>query len=105
MTFAYDQVLPNATTAGESIMRHAFPITPQRLGEGFIVGRERVLTKSSSAVAPMGYDGALCVRTFDRDGWQTGTLRGVAAPANVSLPADGAAFAVVVPDDDCDSTS
>ena len=62
-------------------------------------------TQMGQAAGAQGYDGPLCVRTFDRNGWQSGTRRGVTAPANVSLPADGAAFAVIAPDDHCDNAS
>ena len=44
-----------------------------------------------------------CVREFDRDGWQASVRRNVAPPASVSLGAAGEnAFAVVVPDADCE---
>ena len=46
---------------------------------------------------------SLCVREFDRDGWQASVRRNVAPPASVSLGAAGEnAFAVVVPDADCE---
>ena len=102
LTFAYRRVVPNAT--GESIIRHVFPVTPQRLGAGFIVGRERAVTKVSGSFAPDGNTGPLCVRSFDRDGWQLHVQRDAPAPVNVTLPFDGAAFAVVVPDADCEGS-
>ena len=98
LMFAYTRVIPNATGV-VNIVQHAFPITPQRLGEGFIVGRERVVTKVSGGFAPLGVDGPLCVMSFDRDGWLQGSQRAVPAPANVTA---SGGFAVVVPDGDCD---
>ena len=91
------------------------PRTPQTLGAGFIVGCERVVTKASGAFAPSGdatycasgrermrASPLLCVREFDRDGWQTNVRRRVAPPATVELGAAGKnTFAVVVPDADC----
>ena len=98
-------------------MAHLFPITPQTLGFGFLIGCERAVTKVSGTFAPSadrtycdqprdepaGAASAelLCVRMFDRDGWQTAVQRGVAAPAKVSLPAPGRVFAVIVPDAAC----
>jgi len=50
-----------------------------------------------------GEAASLCVREFDRDGWQASVRRNVAPPASVSLGAAGEnAFAVVVPDADCE---
>ena len=90
------------------------------LGSGFIVGCERVVSKVSGAFAPSsdptycagrgrerrrhaGEATSLCVREFDRDGWQASVRRKVAPPASVSLGAAGEnAFAVVVPDADCE---
>ena len=121
VSFAYNRILPNASgwrdpAARDSVVRHAFPLTPQRLGGGFIVGRERVLTKVSGSFAP--YAGgagvrdaaerapaALCVREFDRDGWKLRVRRGLPSPAKTTLlpdgGAEGAAFAVVAPDSEC----
>ena len=97
-----------------------YPITPQVLGPGFIVGCERVVSKVSGDFAPSsdptycagrgrerrrhaGEAASLCVREFDRDGWQASVRRKVAPPASVSLGAAGEnAFAVVVPDADCE---
>ena len=118
--------VPNVTGWDESpprwvsVMRHTFPITPQILGPGFIVGCERVVSKVSGDFAPSsdptycagrgrerrrhaGEAASLCVREFDRDGWQASVRRNVAPPASVSLGAAGEnAFAVVVPDADCE---
>ena len=85
-----------------------------------VVGCERVVTKASGAFAPStdptfcvgrarewrtrpGAAPTLCVREFNRDGWQASVRRNVAAPARVSLGSAGErAFAVIVPDTDCD---
>lgn len=47
MTFGYDGLFPNASAAGrhESIYQRSFPITVQELGDGFVVGKERAITK------------------------------------------------------------
>eukprot|EP00966_Prymnesium_polylepis_P156586 3617968-Prymnesium_polylepis.1 len=122
LTFMYDHALPNVSgwrTPGKwvSVMRHIFPITPQTLGAGFVVGCERVVTKVGGAFAPSDDpmycaraararthgSSLLCAREFDRDGWQTSVQRRLVPPAKVDLGAAGKnAFAVVVPDADCD---
>ena len=121
LTFMYDRAVPNVTgwrqpLAWINVMRHAFPITPQELGPGFVIGCERVVAKVSGTYAPSTEPAVcakrpagrssllLCVREFDREGWQRTVRRGVPAPASVELgkASDGlGSFAVVTPDEDC----
>jgi hypothetical protein len=43
----YDFYLPNVTgwETKETVMQHIFPTTPVELGPGWIVGRERIVSK------------------------------------------------------------
>lgn len=122
LVFMYDRMVPNVTgwrdpAIRTNVMAHTFPITPQILGPGFIVGCERVVTKTQGTFALPSSElcaakrapvmasasGALCVREFDLAGWQIAVRRRVPTPASVvDIGSSGkAAFAVVVPDDDC----
>jgi hypothetical protein len=52
-------------------MQAIFPTTPVALGAGFIVGKERVVTKVRREFQFRA--GATRLRYFDRHGWLTGT--------------------------------
>ena len=46
-TLLYDGLFRNESASGTSILHAMFPLTARRLGEGLIVGRERVITKNN----------------------------------------------------------
>ena len=46
-TMLYDGLLKNDSDAETSILHAMFPLTARRLGEGLMVGRERVITKKN----------------------------------------------------------
>jgi hypothetical protein len=46
-TFLYDGLFPNKSSSSTNILHAMFPLTARQLGEGLIVGRERVVTKKS----------------------------------------------------------
>merc|ERR1711924_549769 len=43
----YDGVFPNKSSSDANILHAMFPVTVRRLGEGLVVGRERVITKKN----------------------------------------------------------
>ena len=49
LTFGYDGLFPNSSASGrhESVFEKSFPITVVELGNGYVVGRERAITKVS----------------------------------------------------------
>merc|ERR1712039_638427 len=51
LTFGYDGLFPNAsaTNRHESVFQKSFPITVQQLGNGFVIGKERAITKVDRA--------------------------------------------------------
>ena len=116
VVFNYDRAVPNVTGWREpgrwvSVMAHTFPLTPQTLGAGFVVGCERVVTKTSGEFTPSSdleycpprEVASLCVREFDHDGWQINVRRRLAAPAAVQLGGvREAIFAVITPDSECE---
>eukprot|EP01048_Picozoa_sp_COSAG05_P009259 COSAG05_NODE_748_length_7561_cov_2.742562_2_plen_278_part_00 len=46
-TMLYDGLFPNISSSDTSILHAMFPLTARRLGEGLIVGRERLITKKN----------------------------------------------------------
>ena len=44
----YDMLLPNVSgwRQKDNVMQHIFPTTPVEIGPGFIVGKERIVTKT-----------------------------------------------------------
>ena len=90
-----ERVLPNVTgwKKKESIIRHIYPITPLRLGPGFIIGAERVVTKVPGKFSLPSKLGPLVLRTFDSTGWLVATASVSGPTVTVDVPADG--FAVV----------
>jgi hypothetical protein len=52
LTFGYDGLFPNASATGrhESVYEKSFPITVQELGRGFVVGKERAITKVNNSL-------------------------------------------------------
>ena len=77
-------LLPNVTgwRSKRNVMQYIFPTTPIELGEGFIHGIERVVTKvpANFTFIPPPSPGTrnnggtqLIVRYFDRSGWLTAT--------------------------------
>ena len=47
LTFLYDGLFPNVSSSNHNILGAMFPTTARRLGEGLVVGRERIITKVS----------------------------------------------------------
>ena len=113
LTYDYNYVLPNQTGwqhAPPNVMAAIFPVTARRVGQGFVVGPERVITKKSGTWAPVGASSTsaaaagLRVRTFDRNGWllSESTVNGDCATVVLSDTVDivgntTAFFAVIEP--------
>ena len=108
LTYMYDMLLPNATgwEAGkQNVMQHIFASTVVELGPGFVVAKERIVTKMARNFTWSGNGGGkLRVRHFDRDGWQTGdvVVRGPTVFAGVD---GGGARSFAVIDDDSSEDS
>ena len=43
----YQGTLPKVASTSSTILTHLYPMTPIELGEGFVIGKEKVLTKAS----------------------------------------------------------
>ena len=109
LTYMYDMLLPNITGwdgAGDgkvkaNVMQYIFPTTPVTIGPGWILGRERIVTKVARSFTWYDKDRShpllLRVRYFDRKGWMTSTAEVQGPTVHVGLDASGArSFAVVV---------
>ena len=97
----YDMLLPNASgwSTADNVMQHIFPTTPVELGPGFIIGKERIVTKASRTFGfPAAHDGSerLCVSIFDRQGWLTNSSVVEGPQVAVALGGGARSFAVVV---------
>jgi len=78
----------------ENVMQHIFPTTPIELGPGFIVGRERIVTKVSRSFTRT--ESELTLRVFDRQGFLTNKSTVKGPEVQVNLDGGGArSFAVV----------
>ena len=90
-----ERVLANVTgwRTKESIIRHIYPITPLRLGAGFIIGAERVVTKVPGEFSLPSRVSPLVLRSFDSRGWLVATANVSGPSVTVDVPADG--FAVI----------
>jgi hypothetical protein len=101
LTLMYCYYLPNVTgwQTKRNVMQYIFPMTAVELGPGYLIGRERVVSKASGTfgpvVAPLGPGGKLRVRVFDQAGWLTSSAVVAAPRAEVALGTDTATFAVV----------
>jgi hypothetical protein len=64
VSFLYDGMFYNKTTP--TILSEMFPITPHRIGEGIVVGTERIITKISGkySLANLKADAPLIVFTY-----------------------------------------
>ena len=101
LRYMYDMLLPNVSgwRQKENVMQHIFPTTPVEIGPGFIVGKERIVTKARESFSFPGGAKRLRVRYFDRAGWLQSTVA-VAVP-RVTAEVDGGgprSFAVIDPE-------
>lgn len=109
LTYMYDMLLPNITgwnDGGEvdgkettpkvksNVMQFIFPTTPVTLGQGWIVGRERIVTKVARTFTFL--PARLVLRYFDRQGWLTSTTVQQGPTVAVSLDAHTNSFAVIM---------
>jgi hypothetical protein len=87
LTWMYDMLLPNVTgdthmllpssTGGDmhtrkvlpNVMQYIFPTTPTELGPGWIIGRERIVSKTARSFTFPAGSSPLLLRYFDRQGW------------------------------------
>jgi hypothetical protein len=67
----------------ESVLKHCYPITPQELHRGYILGRERILTARSGTFG-FGDSGRLEATIFGRDGIRRAVETTIVEQANGS---------------------
>ena len=98
LTYFYDTLLPNVSgwRTNANVMQAIFPTTVVELGSGFIVGKERVVSKVARDFAFGAAKQALRLRYFDRQGWLTHTARVEGPTVRVKTDGGGArSFAVI----------
>jgi hypothetical protein len=95
LTYMYDMLLPNISgwEKLDNVMQHIFPTTPVELGPGWIVGRERIVSKVSRSFEWAG--DALSLRIFGRQGFLTSKSAVKGPTISVALDGGERSFAVI----------
>lgn len=111
LTYMYDMYLPNITSWQQerNVMQAIFPTTPVKLGRGFIIGQERIVTKMSGAFSwpkceKASASSSPCgprLRYYDRQGWLNSTSHLEHCEVTVSVDGTSRAFAIIDSSDMC----
>ena len=99
LPYLYDGLWPNPQnmpSPRRNIMQFLFPITPRRIGPGFVEADERLVTKHSGPVDIAGATAAseLHVSLFDSDGLLVSQHSQHGSVATLAVPREGAAVVV-----------
>jgi hypothetical protein len=84
-----------APGAKSEVLKHFFPLTITALGQGYIIGEERVVTAVSGTFRPTSAKGNGSLFLFDAEGKLTTTQDvNLATEIQVDVPSDGLAVLV-----------